>query len=448
MSKKTVFLVSKLALAATFGLALAFTFSCSGDDNGGSDTHVVRKEKISGVSQKGPFDAATVKIYELDANKNKTGNSFPGETDGDGKFEIKINGGTLASPYILLEVSGHYKNEVKGEPSNASITLYAVADVSDKDKVNINVFTHLEHERVLDLARKGTKFGDAKREAQKKVLNVLGLGESNVNSEDMSLFGSNANDKLLAASVLLQANRQTEDVENLLKKIIKDNGTLSPSTKAVLASGAEWVSSHIDEVTLNIKNIDPGAKVPSLEDINNIVEGINNPSLSGDVSSCISSKYPVCGENVPQAQCNEEGDTFRSATACEESYTYCLSLENNITCTPLGSAGKASCSADSSGIKTFTTKALCGGSKGSCRIKSRYDQSSLELCVDVNSSGLCDLYGDDDDVVTFQAGECSTEQYPCCLIDDEIEYFTNSFTKNNCYSIGGMPANAMICSFW
>jgi len=442
MSKKTVFLVSKLALAAAFGLALAFTLSCSGDDNGGSDTHVVRKEKISGVSQKGPFiKGATVIIYELDEKKNKTKNSFPGEISEDGKFEIKINGGTLASPYILLEVSGNYVSEVSGNQSNT--LLYAVADVSDKDNVNINVFTHLEY-KVLDLAS-ATQFSDAKKAAQKKVLKALGINEVGVkNSEDMALFGDSPSDSiLLVASILLQS--AAEDVSDLLATIgkeIKDNGTLSAPTKFAVANGV--ANLDMNDVANNIRNLNPNAKVPSPEDINKIVEGINNPSSSGDVSSCISSKYPVCGENIPQAECHEEGDIF-GTTACEESYTYCLSLENNlITCTLFGSAGKASCSADLNGIKRFTTEALCGGSKGSCSIQSGYDQS-FKLCVDVNSSGLCDLYEYDDEVATFQAGECGTEQYPCCLMDGEVEYFANSFTKNNCYSIGGMPANAMIC---
>jgi len=286
-------MLKKLAL-----LALVFIFSCS-SDNGNvvneNVTPVVRKEKISGVSQKGPFtEGATVKIYELDANKNKTEKFFLGETDGNGNFEVEING-TLASPYILLEASGNYVSEVSGEQSNTPITLYAVADVSGKDNVNINVFTHLEHERVLSLA-KSIDFGAAKKEAQKKMLVALGMEESNANSEDMSLFGSSANDaKLLAASVLLQANRQAGAVRDLLATIsgkIKDNEALSQSTKTELANGATWVSSNISEVERNIRNLDENAQVPSLATIDDIVTGINNappPSSSSSPSSPSSS---------------------------------------------------------------------------------------------------------------------------------------------------------------
>jgi uncharacterized protein (TIGR02145 family) len=280
MSKKLTFLAFKLALVATLGLALTFTFSCSGDDGGNDNASApVRKEKISGVSQKGPFiGEADVIIYELDANRNKTKKSFPGKTEGDGSFDITING-TLASPYILLEVRGIYINEVSGEQSDAPITLYAVADVSEKDKVNINVFTHLEY-NVLDLASNtNTPFSDVKKAAQRKVLKALGMNETNVkNSEDMTLFGGSASDSiLLVASIMLQGDRSaTEEVSNLLATIgseIKDNGTLSTSTKSAIADGVAKLD--MSNVAERIRLSNPGAKVPSLEDINNIVEEIN-----------------------------------------------------------------------------------------------------------------------------------------------------------------------------
>jgi uncharacterized protein (TIGR02145 family) len=276
---------SKIALLAGFVLAMAFTFSCS-SGGGGGDSHggTLKKEKISGVSQKGPFaKGAKVKIYELDASTGKEGNSFEATTDASGNF--KIENVTLASPYIVIEVSGKYFNEVSGEQTAAPITLKAVADVSGKDNVNINVFTHLEYSKVLELAKGGKEFGAAKKAAQKEVLNALGISEKGIkSSEDISLFGSSLGDSLLlATSILLQASQI--DVSKLLADIINDNGTLSDATKTELASGL--ANLDMAKVGANIKKQAPSAKVPTLDDINKIVEnmeGSSSPSVGSSSS--------------------------------------------------------------------------------------------------------------------------------------------------------------------
>jgi len=274
----------KLALVAAFGFALAFIFSCSDTGGGNNNAPVpVRKEKISGVSQKGPFaEGAKVIIRELNLNLMETGVFSEGTTDNNGNFEVQIKNGALASQFVIIEVNGKYVNEVSGDKTSDPINLYAIADVLNKDSVNINVFTHLEYDRVRSTANYAN-FDVAKREAQKKVLAALGMDESvEGNSEDLTLFG---NAKLLAASVLLQANnRSTENVSNLLTAIgskIKDGVALSQSTKDSLVKSAEWVKENIEEVNNNIKELDANAKVLKAEDIGNIVAGINGSSSSG-----------------------------------------------------------------------------------------------------------------------------------------------------------------------
>jgi len=179
------------------------------------------------------------------------------------------------------------------------------------------------------------------------------------------------------------------------------------------------------------------------------ISSSSNGNTQGGAGSCIDASYPACGENISQAQCSAEGGTF-SNSACDASYAYCLSSENNlITCNLIGSAGmpsKASCLADEDGVKTFTTEALCGGSKGSCNFQLFEDDPSYKLCVDVNR-GICEqVYGNAFYGAAFQTGECSTAQYPCCVTEDyDVIYFSSSFTKNSCYSSGGMLANASMC---
>jgi len=279
------------SLALTAALAMIFTLSCSDTDNM-NDRISSRRERISGVSQKGPFaEGAKVKVYELNRNMDRVGEPHEGATDGNGNFVIEMEN-VILSPYVSLEVSGKYFNEVSGEQSDGTITLNAVADVSKKNVVNINVFTHLEYGRVRELAKSGS-FEEAKKAAQKEVLNALGIDESvaqSKNSEEMSLFGSSPSDSvLLVASVLLQA---TEDVSSLLNEIsseIKDNGTLNVSTKAKVKSGLEYVYANMDEVKRNIRKLDSSARVPSRNDIKEIVNKIDSTTTSPSVPTSSSS---------------------------------------------------------------------------------------------------------------------------------------------------------------
>jgi len=271
--------LNKLALTAGILLAMAFTFSCSSDDGGGNPAPSgLRKEKISGVSQKGPFaQGAIVKIYELNTNTGEKGNPLPFDVTTDSSGNFKIENVTLASQYIVIEVSGKYFNEVSNKQTTAPITLRAVADVSGKDNVNINVFTHLEYDKVLKLA-KGTEFGAAKKAAQKEVLNALGMSEVGVkSSEDLSLFGDRKSDSLLlATSVLLQANRSPTEVSSLLDAIggeISDNGAMSAQTKTQVASGLTDLNGKVGQSVLNLAN--------------NIVAGMNGSSSSGSSSSSV-----------------------------------------------------------------------------------------------------------------------------------------------------------------
>jgi len=211
----------KIALIASVLLALALTFSCS-SGGGGGDSHggTLKKEKISGVSQKGPFVSGTVKLYELDKSNKRTGKSFSGTIGKKGGYEItEIKGYELASPYVELEATGKYINEITNANSTGSITLKAIVDVTDKDNVNINVLTHLEHDKVLLLVKKGLPFAEAKSQALEGVLAELGLGGVALgkNSEDIDILGrSPADSVLLLASVLLQGGRSESELGVLL----------------------------------------------------------------------------------------------------------------------------------------------------------------------------------------------------------------------------------------
>jgi len=309
---------SEIALTAAFGLALAFTLSCSDSGGGGGSPNTIKKERISGVSQKGPFVAGTtVKIYELDANLKLTKNPpFEGKTDDNGNFQIGITNGELTSQYIVLEVSGNYVSEVNGNQSTTPITLKAVADVSVKNSVNINVLTHLEYDKVLNLARSNIKFEYAKKAAQKQVLNALGINETGIASEDMALFGSSASDStLLLASIILQANRSTDDVIGLLAAIsneINSSGTLSGSTKSEIANGVDYLYMNMDEVK---NHLPPNAKAPSNDDVSATLQGTN--TLSSNSITGVSSSSIGNGSNGKLVT-----ETYDLMDMDEEQFTY------------------------------------------------------------------------------------------------------------------------------
>jgi hypothetical protein len=208
-------------ITAALALTITLTLSCSDDkDDGGGGAGIsspsgnavepIKKTRIGGVSQKGPFiSGSTATLRELDADFNQTGRSFSDIiADDHGKFDIRI-GVELVSPYAMLEANGFYRNEVTGKISTAPITLYAIADLREKDNVNVNLLTHLEYYRVLRLVESnGKTVAEAKKQAQKEILAVFNIDSDGfINSEDMSIFGTSEGDAaLLAISVLLQSN--------------------------------------------------------------------------------------------------------------------------------------------------------------------------------------------------------------------------------------------------
>jgi len=298
-------MIKKIILPA---LAALILFACSGDHPGidlinsgetPATPAAIQKAKIYGVAQKGPFvEGAEVKIYELDDKYEKTKNSFKGKTNAKGYYEIEIKSGKLASPYVIIEASGKYNNEVSGEKSNDKITLKAVADVSNKDNVNINVLTDLESDKVIKLAKSGKSFEDSKKQAQKEVLTALGVKESVArNSEDMGLFGGNTSDNvLLTVSVALQNNKTEAEISALL-------ADLSGTGKFDVAKEFEKVDKS--KVRTNILALEPSAKVPdtfkpgsSNNNSNNSNNNNNNNTSNNNTSNNNTSNNNTSNNNT------------------------------------------------------------------------------------------------------------------------------------------------------
>ncbi|SHK77216.1 major paralogous domain-containing protein [Fibrobacter sp. UWH5] len=256
----------KISLMLPLLCALLAFWACGdGESNSGTSANgnsivSVNKKSIAGVSQKGPFvTGSAVKLYELDGETYaQTGKNFTGKITSD-NGEFGVSSVTLASQYALLEASGYYRNEVSGKKSGGTITLNALTDLSDREKVNINLLTHLEYERALYLVGTGVNVPAAKKQAEAEIFNAFGIQGDFANSEDLNIFSKGeGNAALLAFSILMQGNRSEAELTELLTKfatdIEKDGEWNDASTKAKIADWANEQDLN-DDLSLIRSNI-------------------------------------------------------------------------------------------------------------------------------------------------------------------------------------------------
>lgn len=244
-----------------------------------SDIVAIKDKSISGVLQKGPFVmGSVVKLYELDGKTYaQTGKSFSGKIFTEEGF-YNISKVTLASPYALLETSGYFRNEISGNKSKGAITLNALTDLSNREKVNINLLTNLEYLRVLYLVGSGFDLLSAKKLAEAEILNAFGIKYEFVSSEDLDIFGKgDANAALLAFSVLmlggLEDETQETDVAELTERLTmfaldieKDGYWDDGATKTNIADWAQTkdLSGELARIRSNIEKWNLG-RVPEFE---------------------------------------------------------------------------------------------------------------------------------------------------------------------------------------
>lgn len=213
---------------------MLFLTACAGED-GGLNPRPVEKTRVTGTLEKGPFTAGSqVTLYELDANLAQTGKSFRTTTTGDlghFTFDSPIN---LASQYVELEISGYFYNETTGELSDSQVTLRALADLSARNEVNVNLLTHLEYTRVKTLIREGASFAKAKAQADREMLRVFAITDAISTPEDISLTdGTDEAQILLAVSSTMLQGRSEAEFTELLAKFSTEfaaSGTVTSTT--------------------------------------------------------------------------------------------------------------------------------------------------------------------------------------------------------------------------
>ncbi len=269
MSKKNICARTKMAFS--FAFLMALMTSCSDDSSTNTNNPAVNsieKKTISGYSQKGPFVTGTsVTLQELDGESlAQTGKSFKGDISKD-NGEFIISSVSLASPYALLEATGYFRNEITGKKSSGTITLNALTDLSQREKVNINVLTHLIRKRIYNLVSNGSTVADAKKQAETELFKNFGISGDFKPSEDLDIFHSNDGDAaLLAISILLLHDLNDADFTDILSKIANDfeeDGKWDNSTAQTEI--ADWAfSADLKNIRNNIESWKLG-DVPSFE---------------------------------------------------------------------------------------------------------------------------------------------------------------------------------------
>ena len=241
-----------------------------------SEKIAISLDEITGVTQKGPFlMGSKVLVHEMEDGRtlSQTGNSFSGKIVND-KGEFKINARMLVSQYVMLEATGYYRNEVTGQNSSSELTLFAITDVNNRNTVNVNLLTHLEHDRVIYLVtQKNMKVNTAKKKAQKEIFGLFGIDATEFsNSEDLNIAGASDEDgALLAFSMMFQGDRTTAELTELLQKIsndMKEDGIWDDATTRMKI--AEWSadadsSGQLTKIRNNVTGWNLSSKLPNFE---------------------------------------------------------------------------------------------------------------------------------------------------------------------------------------
>ena len=204
-----------LVLGVLFG-ACSDSEKVSGTSEEAEGIVAITNKQIAGVAQKGPFvKGSNIVLRETSAagNLKPTGKAFFATTRSD-SGDFVIDGINLESQYVRLTATGYYKRESTDENSECQVSLNALSDVSDGNRININMFTHIEYARVLKLMEKGKSFHEAKNQAHaewEKIIGDVPLREF----EYLNIEGNEDDDKalkLLSTTVDGCAYNDNEDI--------------------------------------------------------------------------------------------------------------------------------------------------------------------------------------------------------------------------------------------
>lgn len=233
---------------------MAFIAGCEDEKN--KEIFTPKVYKVTGNVEKGPFvNGSKITAQALDENYNLTGEVYQGiVVEDDGSFnlgEIKLN-----SPYVLLTADGYYFNEVYGELSKGQISMQSLVNLTENKQANINVFTHLKAQRMMQLLKNsGVAFNEADKQVQKEVLKSFGLekyAEKDVCNFSIASGTDEAGALIVVSSTLLRERTDAELTEYLAKLSaeFKSEGTFTANTKKDFRENSLLL--RVDDITDHI----------------------------------------------------------------------------------------------------------------------------------------------------------------------------------------------------
>ncbi len=335
-------------------LSVLWLWTCSGGGDGESPTeptgpnYVVNLSNLGGSAQKGPFNNGTsINVAELSNALAPTGKNYSSQiTDNSGRFNVAQV--QLESPYVELRANGYYFNEVSNQVSSGQLTLYAISNLSGKTSLNVNILTHLEKNRIINLMSGDNPltYAQAKLQAQEEVLNIFEYSRANMpESEllDISKSGS-ANAKLLAISAILQGDQTVGQMSELLANISTDitaDGTIENTTiRNTLINNA--ANLDFEQIRSNLvaryASLGVSATIPDFEtEINTFLK----PPVANNMNVSTDEDNPI---NITLDASDPEG----------ESLTFQIVETNNATVNINGNVANYTPDANFNGTDTFT----------------------------------------------------------------------------------------------
>ena len=333
-------------------LSVLWLWTCSGGGDKATGPEeppiVINLTSLGGQAQKGPFNNGTaINIAELTSTLSPTGRNFSSAiTDNTGRFAVANV--QLESPYVELRANGFYFNEVTNEISDAQLTLFAISNLTGKTSLNVNILTHLEKNRIVNLMSGDNPktFAQAKLQAQEEVLAIFDYSRANVpESEllDISQDGA-ANAKLLAMSAIIQGDLTVGQMSQLLANMSTDiasDGTLDDTNlRNTLIENSKNLD--MEEVRSNLvahyTSLGISATIPDFEtEVNQFLK----PPVANDMSASTGEDTPI---NITLAGSDPEG----------ESLTYTILEVNNATVTLNGNVANYTPNVNFNGTDTFT----------------------------------------------------------------------------------------------
>ena len=326
----------------------------------GTDLNVIsiKKEKLSGYVQKGPYiNGTSILMYELDASLGQTGKNFSTQIiDNKGSFEISNI--TLSSQYVEFLADGYYFNEVTGNISPSPLSLYALSDITNLSTVNVNILTHLEKSRVEYLVGEGLTFTAAKDSAQKEVLEIFGFQTNNIDqSEKLDIsIDKQENAILLAISLILQGDRSVGDLTELLANIstdiqqdgeLDDKSILSNLKNSTLGLDLAGIRSNLQK---RYEDLGYSTTIPDFETyINNfLADVVAKPTATTMVATNISTSGATLRGTI-------NANNLSTIIKFEYGTTTDFGSTINSTQNPITGHNNQSVSADISGLTSGTT---------------------------------------------------------------------------------------------